>query len=192
MSPSAEHAIAWIWGAVALYWLWSSRNAKQSVRTEPPLTRLVFYWLPFGLAFHLLGSGKRFAGTLLGTRFVPDTVTFEGLGLVLAVAGAFLACWARFILGRNWSSVVQIKDDHELIEHGPYRYVRHPIYTGLLLVFLGHAVLVGELRGLLAVAIILASFWRKLRQEERWLTEHFGEPYRDYVKRTRALVPGVL
>jgi protein-S-isoprenylcysteine O-methyltransferase Ste14 len=70
--------------------------------------------------------------------------------------------------------------------------VRHPIYTGLLLLFLGNAVMVGDWRGLLAVAIVFASFWRKFRLEEKWLVERFGEPYRLYQSRTKALVPALL
>jgi protein-S-isoprenylcysteine O-methyltransferase Ste14 len=70
--------------------------------------------------------------------------------------------------------------------------VRHPIYSGLLLAFLGTAVLVGELRGLLALAIVAVSFWFKLQLEERWLGEQFGPAYADYRKRVKALVPGIL
>jgi protein-S-isoprenylcysteine O-methyltransferase Ste14 len=88
--------------------------------------------------------------------------------------------------------VVQLKQDHELIEHGPYRHVRHPIYTGLLLAFLGTAVAIGEWRGLLALVIVATSFWRKLRLEERWLGEQFGVAYTDYMRRVRALIPGIL
>ena len=79
---------------------------------------------------------------------------------------AALAIWSRWILGSNWSSVVVVKQDHVLVETGPYGRVRHPIYSGLLLLFLGNAMLVGDWRGLVAVAIVFASFWRKLRLEE--------------------------
>jgi len=88
--------------------------------------------------------------------------------------------------------VVQLKQDHELIEAGPYRYVRHPIYSGLLLAFLGTALMIGEWRALLALAIIAASFWRKLQLEERWLGEYFGDAYTDYMRRVKALVPRIL
>jgi len=87
---------------------------------------------------------------------------------------------------------VQLKEDHELIQSGPYRYVRHPIYTGFLFLFLGTAVMVGEWRGLLALAIVFVSFWRKLRIEESWLNQHFGARYAEYIRHTKALVPGVL
>jgi protein-S-isoprenylcysteine O-methyltransferase Ste14 len=88
--------------------------------------------------------------------------------------------------------VVQVKQDHELIQRGPYRFVRHPIYTGLLLAFFGTAVAIGEWRGLICVAIVAASFWFKLRLEERWMRENFGAAYEQYMQRTKALIPGVL
>ncbi|GAB3357639.1 hypothetical protein GCM10027430_27150 [Lysobacter tyrosinilyticus] len=110
----------------------------------------------------------------------------------MAVFGAALCIYSRAFLGRNWSATVQLKLDHTLITQGPYRFVRHPIYTGFLLLFLGNAIMVGDWRGLLAVAIVLSSFWRKLRLEETWLAEHFGESYRLYQARTKALIPMVL
>ena len=79
-----------------------------------------------------------------------------------------------------------------MVTAGPYALIRHPIYTGFLLLFLGNAIMVGDWRGLLAVAIVFASFWRKLRLEERWLGDHFGATYLDYRARTRALIPKLL
>ena len=181
-----------VWGFFALFWLWSARNAKATSRTEPMFLRLVAYWAPLVIAFVLLGPGEWFQGSVLKERFVPKEIWVKELGLALAAAGVILACWSRQILGRNWSSVVQLKQDHELVDSGPYHFVRHPIYTGLLLAFLGTALKVGDWRGLLAVAIVLASFWRKLRVEERWLTEQFGPSYVAYMQRTKALVPGLI
>jgi protein-S-isoprenylcysteine O-methyltransferase Ste14 len=102
------------------------------------------------------------------------------------------AIWARATLGRNWSAVVQVKQGHELVERGPYRWVRHPIYTGLLMGFLGTACALGEWRGLLGTAIVGVSFWFKLKLEERWMREQFGARYEDYMRRVKALIPGVL
>ncbi|MFC5579472.1 methyltransferase family protein [Lysobacter niabensis] len=181
-----------IWGALAAFWLWSARSAKPSSRTEPPLLQLAAYWAPLIIAFVLLGPGELFQGSILKERFVPKELWVKWLGLAIATSGVFLACWSRRILGRNWSSVVQLKQGHDLIDSGPYRYIRHPIYTGLLLAFVGTALKVGDWRGLIAVVIVFASFWRKLRLEERWLKEQFGPTYATYMQRTKALVPGVL
>jgi protein-S-isoprenylcysteine O-methyltransferase Ste14 len=180
------------WGAVLAYWAWSAHRAKRTEQIEPRALRLLAYWLPLAIAFSLLGPGEWFGDSVLREQFVPHSLPVYGIGLASCVAGAALAIWSRWLLGSNWSSVVALKQDHELIEAGPYRHVRHPIYSGLLLLFLGNALMVGDWRGLLAVAIVAASFWRKLRVEEAWLTQRFGEHYRDYLGRTRALVPGVL
>lgn len=192
MPPFFEHALRITWIAVLGYWLWAARSAKPVQQQELFAKRLLVYWLPLLIAALLLGSGEWFGHSLLREQFVPHTTLVYSLGLATAVCGAALAILSRMLLGRNWSATVQLKQEHELITIGPYRLVRHPIYTGLLLLFLGNAVMVGDWRGLLAVAIVLASFWRKLRLEEVWLTEHFGEPYRLYQARTKALIPGVL
>jgi protein-S-isoprenylcysteine O-methyltransferase Ste14 len=86
---------------------------------------------------------------------------------------------------------VTIKEGHELVTTGPYALVRHPIYTGLLLAFLGSALARGEWRGIVAVAIATGALWRKLRFEERWMRQQFGEAYRAYCARVAALVPFV-
>jgi protein-S-isoprenylcysteine O-methyltransferase Ste14 len=78
------------------------------------------------------------------------------------------------------------------VTSGPYRFVRHPIYTGLLLAFIGSALARGDWRGVLAVAIAFAALWRKLRIEERWMREEFGAAYEEYARRVAALVPFVL
>jgi protein-S-isoprenylcysteine O-methyltransferase Ste14 len=95
-------------------------------------------------------------------------------------------------LGKNWSGTVTIKEGHELIMSGPYAVVRHPIYTGLLLAFLGSALARGDWRAVLAFALAAAALWRKLRFEERWMRAQFGDAYAAYARRVSALVPFVL
>lgn len=192
MPPFFAHALRITWLIFLGYWLWAARSAKPSMRQEAFATRLLVYWLPLAIAALLLGPGEWFGHTLLREQFVGHTTLVYVSGLCLTVLGAALAIVSRVLLGRNWSATVQLKQEHELITTGPYRFVRHPIYTGLLLMFLGNALMVGDCRGLLAVAIVLASFWRKLRLEEAWLSERFGEPYRLYQSRTKALIPALL
>lgn len=180
------------WWVLLLWWLVSAWGNKSATRGEPWLTRVLLYWVPLVVAFGLLGPGEWFGHTLLREGIVPHTVPVFAVALLLVVTGVALACWSRYLLGRNWSSVVQIKQDHELIEAGPYRYIRHPIYTGILLAFIGTALKVGDVRGIFAVLIVFISFWRKLRMEERMLGETFGEAYAAYRLRTKALIPGVL
>jgi protein-S-isoprenylcysteine O-methyltransferase Ste14 len=129
---------------------------------------------------------------LFNERFVPLAIWPAALGAALTFAGLVFCVWARFVLADNWSDFVQLKRDHELIVDGPYRWVRHPIYTGLLLMFAGTALAVGEWRGVLAVAIAAASFWRKLRLEESVMRRQFGDAYARYAERVPALIPFVL
>lgn len=123
---------------------------------------------------------------------LPHTISIAGVGLLLTIAGLLLVLWARAILGTNWSGSVTLKEDHELVERGPYGYVRHPIYSGVLLMFLGTAVVVGTLGGLLGFPFLLVSCWIKLRQEESLLLDYFGREYSDYMTRVKALVPFVV
>lgn len=192
MHLSFETITVGAWLAWLLYWAWSARGVKQAARVESAWSRFGKYWLPIIVGVLLLQPLVVFSGTVLDGRFVPSQLWIVWLGLLMTFAGLLFACWARVILGSNWSGVVQLKQGHELIEAGPYRYVRHPIYSGLLLAFLGSALMIGEWRALLALAIIAVSFWRKLRLEERWLGEYFGAAYADYMRRVKALIPGVL
>jgi len=180
------------WLAWLLYWAWSARGVKPATRVESARSRYGKYVLPIIVALVLLQPLAMFSGTVLDGSFVPSLLWVVWSGLLTTIAGLLFACWARMVLGRNWSGVVQLKQGHELIEAGPYRYVRHPIYSGLLLALLGTALMIGEWRALLAVAIVAVSLWRKLRLEERWLGEYFGDAYADYMRRVKALVPGVL
>lgn len=182
-----------LWLCFGLYWLWGWRQVKSARRSEPALPRLLKYWLPLAIAVLLLaGSDEWYAGSWLGQHLLPPSLLIALAGTALTALGVAFACWARYVLGRNWSSVVQVKQDHELIQRGPYAYVRHPIYSGLLLAFFGTALAIGEWRGLLSVVIVFASFWFKLRLEERWMRESFGPVYEGYMQRVKALIPGVL
>jgi protein-S-isoprenylcysteine O-methyltransferase Ste14 len=109
----------------------------------------------------------------------------------LTTAGVAFAIWARWHLGANWSAIVSIREQHELIRTGPYRRVRHPIYTGMLLAMAGTALVLGELRGLLAFAITLFAFYWKARKEEAWLTREFGESFEAHTKQTGMFLPKI-
>jgi protein-S-isoprenylcysteine O-methyltransferase Ste14 len=108
------------------------------------------------------------------------------------VFGLFVAIWSRRILAGNWSSEVTFKQGHELIQTGPYRFVRHPIYTGILLMCLGTVISAGRIHCWLGVVIIFAGFWIKLNQEESLLLRHFPGDYPSYRSRVKALVPFVI
>jgi protein-S-isoprenylcysteine O-methyltransferase Ste14 len=181
-----------VWLLWLAYWFISAFGVKRPVRVESAVSRFIKYSLPLAVAVVLLGDIPALRGTFIDERFVPASMWLVWLGFFLTVAGLAFSCWARVTLGRNWSGVVQLKQDHELIVRGPYAFVRHPIYTGILLAFFGTALAIGTWAALLALVIVALSFWRKLRLEERWLRDLFGEQYVAYMQRVKALVPWVL
>lgn len=125
---------------------------------------------------------------MLNSRYLPALPGITGLGVTLTAVGCGLTILARLYLGRNWSATAVIKQDHELVCSGPYRLVRHPIYTGCLIAAIGTAIAFGEIRDLLSLPLIVMGFWLKLRSEERMLVSNFGERYVAY----RREVPGAI
>lgn len=167
-----------------------SANVKASARRESLGSRLL-HVVPLVVAALLLWVPS-VPLQWLDARFIPWATWEFWVGAALTAAGLLFTVWARRHLGMNWSGIVTVKQDHELVVSGPYGYARHPIYTGLLLAFIGSALARGEWRGVLAVLIVFLALWRKLRLEERWMVEQFGEQYRAYSRRVAALVPFVL
>ena len=114
--------------------------------------------------------------------------------MILCAGGFAVAIWARTILGRNWSGIATVKENHELICRGPYKIVRHPIYTGLVLAVLGTFIAAWPTVGgvILVVAMILA-LWIKAQQEEKLMRGQFPEAYPAYRKRVRSgIIPFLL
>jgi protein-S-isoprenylcysteine O-methyltransferase Ste14 len=189
MSIVHANLIGALWIAWAVYWVVAARSAKQDRRQESALSR-AGHIVPLGIAAYLLWVPAM--PGLLGERFLPDTPAMFQVGLAVTALGLGFAVWARRMLGRNWSGIVTVKQDHELVRSGPYRFVRHPIYTGLLIAFIGTAIARGEWRGIVAVLIVFAAFWHKLKIEERFMIETFGDAYLRYRTEVRALIPFVL
>lgn len=182
--------ITLLWVGFLLYWQIMARGVKTTQRLEPAGSRALRVAL-FAVALTLFWWNRVPVGWL-HIRFLPSSYTCYNIGIALTAAGIAFAVWARVHLGANWSRSVTVKQDHELITSGPYRWVRHPIYTGLIVGLSGAVVAIGEVRGLVAFALIVVALLRKLRMEEAWMREQFGEGYAEYSKRTAALVPGIL
>jgi protein-S-isoprenylcysteine O-methyltransferase Ste14 len=179
-----------LWILFGLYWLVSALKRKKTKRRETWIQR-ARYVLPLVGAWYLLARPEAHYGWL-GARFVPAQPAVEWIGVLLTAAGVAVAFWARWHLGANWSGVVTLKEGHELIRTGPYRAIRHPIYTGILLGLLGTAVAMGEVRGLLAVAVAWLSFYVKARREESFLTQEFGEKFEAHAKQTGMFLPKIV
>ena len=147
--------------------------------------------LPMILAWVLLARARRMMFPL-NVQIIPQTDAVALIAAILCVAGLSFCLWARVTLGRNWSGIVTLKKDHELIIRGPYALVRHPIYTGLVAMFAATALIYGYVGGILGTAIVFFSFWIKLRDEEELMLEKFPEAYAAYQCRVKCIIPFVL
>jgi protein-S-isoprenylcysteine O-methyltransferase Ste14 len=190
MELFAHALIPALWLAWLGYWIIAARDAKPSTRVEDRSSRLL-HTIPLALAGWMIAA-QRLPGDFLGTAVLPRSPVLPAYGAAPVAARLGLTIWARRWLGRNWSGVVTVKAGPELVRGGPYRYVRHPIYTGILLGFVGSAIARDEWRGVVAVAIATFALWRKLSVEERWMIETFGDAYRRFRREVPALIPNPL
>ncbi len=131
-------------------------------------------------------------GLFPAAAFPVDPMVRDVLALFLLCGGLILRWVAIAILGRFFTVDVAIHENHAVVEDGPYRYVRHPSYTGVLIAFLGLGVYFGNYVGLLVIIIpITLAFLRRIRTEEAALTQALGPAYADYCGRTARLIPGL-
>ncbi|HKW31483.1 MAG TPA: isoprenylcysteine carboxylmethyltransferase family protein [Candidatus Acidoferrum sp.] len=184
---SSRQWIDALWLLFGVYWLASALERKKTKQRESILQRFV-YTLPLAVGFYLLYQPQPL-NSWFRTRFLPTGPFGEWLGVVLTAAGIGVAFWARWHLGTNWSGTVTLKEGHELIRTGPYRSIRHPIYTGILLALFGTAITFGEVRALLAVAIAWLSFYVKARREESFLSQEFGPGFAEHKQHTGMFLP---
>jgi protein-S-isoprenylcysteine O-methyltransferase Ste14 len=175
------------WAVFAVTWAIAALFVKRTAVRSWGGGRLLL-WIVAPMLFWMAVRSQSL-GT--GWRWTP-TLSSEWLAAMIVLLGLGVCLWARFTLGGNWSGAVTLKEDHELIERGPYRYVRHPIYSGFLLMALGTAILHARGSELLFCGLLLLGFWFKLRAEEALLTRHFPEAYPQYRRRVKALIPHVL
>jgi protein-S-isoprenylcysteine O-methyltransferase Ste14 len=183
--PSGYIVLLWIvWLAI---WLVASIKVKK-VRAHEPVSTRIAYLIPKVLTALLLFS-PIFRRGVLNQRFIPHSVALDWTGVAVAALGIAITFWARVHIGRNWSARVVIKEQHELIRSGPYRFVRHPIYTGLLIAIVGTALVIGEWRAVLAMVFAVIGFTAKAKREEAILVGEFGEDYARYRGETGMLLP---
>ncbi len=187
-----EYSFPAIWVIFLVYWRIRAIGTKPTQRLEPIASQIVRS-AAFLIAIALL-MVNRIPLPWLYLHILPAGTALAGfwIGLAVTVAGLAFAVWARNYLGGNWSSSVTIKQDHQLITSGPYAFVRHPIYTGILTGFVGSVIALAQVRGLIAFVLIAVVLWAKLRMEEQWMREQFGPAYDAYSHRVAGLVPFIL
>jgi protein-S-isoprenylcysteine O-methyltransferase Ste14 len=168
------------WAVFWVYWLvaaFSMKKGRMSLGRELRIRALLFV-----LAIFLVR-----VGAFRNHGLNSDPVR-AGLGLVLFGVGLGLAVWARLHIGRNWGTPMSQKEEPELVTSGPYRVVRHPIYSGILAAGIGTAVALSW-SWLIAVALAGIYFVYSATVEERFLTHEFPDHYPAYRRSTKMLVP---
>jgi len=175
-----------VWCLLSIYWKIAARGSSPAAVSEANPSRGLHVLLTSAAQILVL-----FPVPVLRQRFLPPSAFVLASGLAMEVLGLLLAVWARRLLGRNWSGRITLKVEHELIRSGPYRVVRHPIYTGLLTMYAGAAIVSGEMHALIGLALAVGAYLRKIRLEEANLLKGFGEDYRVYRGETWALFLGL-
>jgi protein-S-isoprenylcysteine O-methyltransferase Ste14 len=187
MTRSPEHALYWLWGGWYVSWLislfWAGKPAAQ-----PRLYTHFLYQLAT-MAGVILLFGPPIAGVAPYRLWTAgDRLGWWLFGLT---AFAFAFCWwARLEMGRLWSGYISRLADHRVVDTGPFRIVRHPIYTGVIFAAFLLAIELGTLPALGGAAFFLLAFWQKARLEERFLRKELGsETYDAYRRRVPMLLP---
>ena len=175
------------WIIFVVFWLLGAFSTKRTIYRESSSER-ARYWLVLVIGYFLVIKSSSLPSPL-DWFVVPHTKLSAWIGAFLCVSGLVFALWARVILGRNWSGVITLKEGHELIERGPYRIVRHPIYTGILAMFSGTAIAMGYFGGFLGLLLVFVSFWLKLKREEDLMLKHFPDKYAAYQRRVKRIIP---
>lgn len=176
-----------LWFVFVIAWNVTDRPAPTIATPGARRERLYLLVIALGLIMIVV------APVLLARRgfqiWINPPLLAWGMLLVVA-AGITLCVWARLHLGSLWSAAVTRKEGHRVVDSGPYRLVRHPIYTGFIVMDLGLAVLCGSALALVGVAVITVGLWLKARVEEQFLSEELGAAaYSAYKARTPMLMP---
>lgn len=181
------------WAVFIAYWAFSAVGTKRNLSTSAMWHGV---WVRIGLAIVVLlivraeGANPQFFNLLAAHTATLSNPALSIVGVIFSVVGIGFAIWARTHLGRNWGMPMTIKEKPDLVMNGPYRLVRHPIYTGILLAILG-STLVASLWWLVIFFIAGAYFVYSATQEERQMQKEFPERYPAYKARTKMLIPYV-
>ena len=188
--PLVKNIITACWGVFLAVWLLAAIFTKRAVYRESGTQRLG-YMLPIAIGCYLLFRGDRLPYPF-NIRTIPHTDAILVVSSILCVCGVAFCFWARAVLGRNWSGSVTLKENHELIVRGPYRLVRHPIYTGLLAMVIATAIQQGHMGGVIGFILISVSLWIKSSLEEEVMGKQFPDKYPVYRERVKRLIPFIL
>jgi protein-S-isoprenylcysteine O-methyltransferase Ste14 len=178
-----------MWFAITVYWILSALFVKKTIKRQPAPERMA-YIICVLIAFCLLFENYISFAFL----YYPVLSQAEGwkiAGLLICAAGLIFSVIARIYLGKNWSGTITIKKNHQLIQSGPYRITRNPIYTGFLTAFAGCAMSLGQLKGWLGVIFLFVAMLLKIKKEEEFMNEAFGTSFQTYKLKVKKLIPGI-
>jgi protein-S-isoprenylcysteine O-methyltransferase Ste14 len=190
MQPDVLRYINVAWSLIGIYWIVGMVRAKPAVKRESLLSSALHVVVGC-VAVALVWDPATGVG-FLGYRLASAAAWVQWLGFAATIVGCAFAFWARTRIGSNWSAMVTVKQDHELILRGPYAVVRHPIYSGFLLALAGTAIVVGEIRAFIGLGIAFIGFFLKSAAEERFMREQFSDEYARYSQRVKRLIPFIL
>ena len=182
--------IIYIWDIFWIYWILSAIHTRLKIKKKTNgqnsmqrSIHLIFVSIAFIITFF------RFKNIFLYNKIISNNPPFEYIGMMILVLSLLFAIWARVALGKNWSGAIQKVEGQRLIHSGPYKYIRNPIYTGIVFGFLGTFVSFGTLGSLLGFCIILIAYIAKINKEQKFLIIEFEEEYKKYIKESWALIP---
>jgi len=190
LDPLVKNIISACWSVFLVVWLLAAIFTKRTVYRESRAQRLR-YTIPILIGCYLLFRGFRLPYPF-NIRLIPHTNLILGAAAILCVCGLVFCFWARAVLGGNWSGTVTLKENHELIVRGPYRLVRHPIYTGLLAMVIATVMQQGHIAGIIGLILVFVSFWIKLGEEEELMRKQFSDQYAAYEERVKRIIPFVV
>ena len=185
-----KNVIAVCWGIFFLVWVLAAFFTKRTVYRESGAERLR-YLIPILIGWYLLFRSYRLPYPL-NVPIIPQTDAFLVVSSILCVGGLGICLWARTVLGRNWSGTVTLKEDHQLVVSGPYRFARHPIYTGLLAMLLATWMQQGHIGGIIGFVLAFISLWIKSSNEEGVMHKQFPDQYAAYRQRVKRIIPFLL
>ncbi|UQD50993.1 isoprenylcysteine carboxylmethyltransferase family protein [Bacillus methanolicus] len=187
---SVSGIMSYIWVIFWAYWLLSGLETRSKIKKEKsgenPLYRIVHVTLE---AFSILIVIVRFNRVLIWKEIIAGNSIVDFVGLIIVFVGLMFSIWAKLVLGKNWSGAIQKVEKQELVKSGPYKYIRHPIYTGIIVGLIGSLIINRNFSSLFAVIIVTVLYIVKVNKEQKFLIKEFGEQYTEYIKKSWALFP---
>jgi protein-S-isoprenylcysteine O-methyltransferase Ste14 len=182
-----KNIISICWSVFLVVWLLAAIFTKRTLYRESRAQRLR-YTIPILIGCYLLFRGYRLEYPF-NVHIIPQSNAILVAAAILCICGLGFCFWARTVLGGNWSGTVALKENHELIVRGPYRLVRHPIYTGLLAMVIATAIQQGHIAGMIGLILVFVSLWIKLSDEEELMRKQFPDQYAAYRERVKRIIP---